>query len=225
MQPDQDQKFATSEGNNWFQRNEGAIGRFDPESDVPLKLIELYELRPHSVLEIGAANGYRLAAIKERVGARVVAVEPSVQAIRDGKTKFPTVEFVRGQCMAIPLKETFGLVIVNFVLHWIDRSNLLRSVAEIDRLLEDGGFLIIGDFSPTNLVKVRYHHLPEEQVYTYKQNYSTVFLASGLYHVISVTTGHHWVNTGAEASEEDRVGTWLLRKMLKEHYVEGVRGT
>jgi hypothetical protein len=58
--------------------------------------MELYHLRPSSVLEIGAANGFRLAVISERYGARVVAVEPSVEAIVDGKARFPCVEFVGG---------------------------------------------------------------------------------------------------------------------------------
>ena len=172
MQSSQDQIFVAFEGDKWFERNRDALERFDPESDFPLRLVELYHLRPYSVLEVGAANGYRLAAISERYGARVVAVEPSVEAIVDGETRFPDVEFVRGGASAIPLQELFDLIIVNFVFHWIDRTNLLRSVAEIDRLLVGGGFLIIGDFYPSNLTKVRYHHLSEEEVYTYKQNYA-----------------------------------------------------
>ena len=115
----------------------------------------------------------------------------------------------------------FDLVIINFVFNWIDRSNLLRSVAEIDRLLVDGGFLIIGDFLPSNLTKVRYHHLPEKEVYTYKQNYAATFLASGLYHPVSLLTSHHTSRAlNAEATEDQRAGAWLLRKMVREQYVE-----
>ena len=222
MRSSQDQIFATFEGDRWFERNKAALNRFDPEADFPLKLMELYGLCPRSVLEIGAANGYRLAAISGRYGAKVVAVEPSAGAILDGKTRFPFVEFVRGVVYAIPLQELFDLIIVNFVFHWIDRINLLRSIAEIDRLLVNGGFLIIGDFYPCNFVKVRYHHLPEQEVYTYKQNYAATFLASGLYHPVGLLTGDHSSRalTG-EAFEDDRSGGWLLRKMLKEHYTEG----
>jgi SAM-dependent methyltransferase len=96
MPSSQDQIFAAFEGDRWFRRNKDALERFDPEADLPLKLMELYHLRPSSVLEIGAANGFRLAAISERYGARVVAVEPSVEAIVDGKARFPCVEFVGG---------------------------------------------------------------------------------------------------------------------------------
>lgn len=79
----QDQIFAAFEGDRWLERNKGALERFDPEADFALKLMELYCSRPCNVLEIGAANGYRLAAISERYGASVVAVGPSVGAIHD----------------------------------------------------------------------------------------------------------------------------------------------
>lgn len=222
MQPNQDQIFATSEGDRWFERNKGALQRFDPETDLPLQLMKLYGLRPRSVLEVGAANGYRLAAISDRSGTRVVAVEPSTGAIRDGKARFPRVRFVQGIACQIPLQESFDLVIVNFVFHWIDRTNFLRSVAEIDRLLRDGGFLILGDFYPSNLVKIQYDHLSDQEVYTYKQNYAATFLASGLYHSVSlITRGHSSKALTGEATEYERTGTWLLRKMLNDHYFEG----
>jgi SAM-dependent methyltransferase len=136
------------------------------------------------------------------------------------------VEFVRGLAHSIPLRDPFDLIIVNFVLHWTDRANLLRSVAEVDRLLVDGGFLIIGDFHPSNFVKVRYHHLAAERVFTYKQDYAATFLSSGLYHGVCLLTdadsrpdGHAEPLT-AEAAEDVRLGAWLLRKMLHEHYLE-----
>lgn len=217
----QDQVFAAYEGDNWFERNHDIWNNFSPEADLPSKLIEFYQLHPRSVLEVGAATGYRLAMISERYKARVVAVEPSTEAIIYGKTKFPHVKFVRAEASNIPLREMFDLIIVNFVFHWVDRMNILRSIAEIDRLLEDGGYLIIGDFLPSNQTKVRYHHLKDQQVYTYKQNYAATYLASGLYHAVCLMTGGHTNKAFlGEASERDRVGVWLLRKMLKNHYVD-----
>lgn len=222
MRYNQDETFADFEGDRWFQRNRAALESFAPETDLPLRLIELYHLHPRTALEVGAANGVRLAAVSERTNARVVGVELSIEAIRNGRGRFPCVEFIRGTAAAIPLQEVFDLIIVNFVFHWIDRSNLLRSVAEIDRLLVDRGFLMIGDFLPSNLTKVRYHHLPERDVYTYKQNYAATFLASGLYHPVSLITGDcsSKALTG-ETTEDQRVGAWLLRKTVQGQYVEG----
>jgi SAM-dependent methyltransferase len=221
MPYNQDETFAAFEGDRWFQRNRAALEAFNTETDLPVRLIELYQLQPRAVLEVGAANGARLAAIAERRGARVVAVELSVEAIRNGKSRFPRVEFVRGTASAIPVQELFDLVIVNFVFHWIDRSNLLRSVAEVDRLVVDGGFLIIGDFLPTNLTKVRYHHRPNNEIYTYKQNYAATFMACGIYRPVSLVTADHSSHAlTADTTEEERVGAWLLRKSMQGRYVE-----
>ncbi len=219
MRPSQEDIFQTSEADNWFRRNREALSRFDPSLDLPLRLIDMYELRPQSVLEIGAANGYRVAAIARKYGARATAVEPSAEAIADGAARYPEVAFIQATSSQVPLSDTFDLVVVNFVFHWIDRALLLRSVAEVDRLLADGGFLIIGDFLPSNRLQVQYHHLPGEQVYTYKQDYAAVFRASGLYHPVCLLTGEAGSKRTAPAGEDQRIGVWLLRKKLSEHYV------
>jgi SAM-dependent methyltransferase len=222
----QDRVFSDSEGDRWFARNRRALNAFDASADLPLKLIRLYGLTPERVLEIGAANGFRLAAIHQCTGAEAVAVEPSAQAVLNGKASFPFITFIRGTASAVPLRESFDLVIVNFVFHWIDRQSLLRAVAEVDRLVRDGGYLLIGDFYPANQLQVRYHHLESEEVYTYKQNYAATFLASGLYHPVSFLTAHHATKVlQARVAENERIGTWLLRKELHGHYIEpGVNG-
>lgn len=217
----QDNVFTYAEGDHWFERNRKALNAFDASADLPLKLLDLYGLSPERVLEIGAANGFRLAAIHARTGAAVVAVEPSAEAILNGKASFPCVTFVRGTAGSIPLREAFSLVVVNFVFHWIDRSSLLRAVAEVDRLVQDEGYLLIGDFHPSNRLQVRYHHLADPQLFTYKQNYAATFLASGLYHPVALLTAHHaGKKLDPATSEDERIGTWLLRKQSQTHYVE-----
>jgi SAM-dependent methyltransferase len=216
----QDDLFAVSEADRYFDRNESAMHAVDWSADLPLRLISLYQLQPRQVLEVGAANGFRVAAIAQRYGAKVVAVEPSARAIADGQTRFPNVEFVQATANNIPLQTQFDLIIVNFVLHWVARATLLRCVAEIDRLLTDGGFLILGDFAPSNRWRKKYHHLPEQEVYTYKQNYSAMFLASGAYQAVATLTTDHGSKTlSANSSEHERTGVWLLRKQLEKYYV------
>lgn len=216
----QDRLFSDFEGDRWFDRNRGALNAFDPAADLPLKLIGLYGLNPERVLEIGAANGFRLAAIRERTGAEAVALEPSGEAIRNGKASYPFVTFIRGTVSAVPLRDSFDLVIVNFVFHWVDRQNLLHAVAEVDRLVGEGGYLLIGDFYPANQLQVRYHHLETEEIFTYKQNYAAMFLASGLYHQVSLLTAHHAnKELQARVAETERIGAWLLRKELQGHYL------
>lgn len=216
----QDSLFSDFEGDRWFERNRTALNAFDPVADLPLKLIGLYGLTPERVLEIGAANGFRLATIHERTGAETVALEPSAQAVLNGRASFPSITFIRGTASAVPLRDSFDLVIVNFVFHWIDRQSLLRAVAEVDRLVSDGGYLLVGDFHPANQLQVRYHHIDTEEVFTYKQNYAATFLASGLYHPVSLLTAQHGnKEPQPRASESERIGAWLLRKELQGHYL------
>jgi SAM-dependent methyltransferase len=118
-----------------------------------------------------------------------------------------------GSMASLPIDERFDLVIVNFVFHWVDRSSLLQSIAEVDRVVADGGWLLIGDFLPAIPAKVPYHHLPDEPMYTYKQDYSEIFRASGGYRVVGLVTGNH-ARQARETDERNRIGTWLLRKQL-----------
>jgi SAM-dependent methyltransferase len=152
-----------------------------------LTLITITGIIPENVLEIGSSNGYRLSEIHKKYACHVTAVEPSQSAIEDGKAQFTDVTFLRGTASHIPIADDFqfDLVIVHFVFHWIDRSMLLRSVAEIDRMLKSDGHIIIGDFHPLYPQRVAYHHLPESNVWTYKQSYADIFLASNMYQVIA----------------------------------------
>ncbi len=221
MSGKQGQIFASTEGNAWFARNKPDIELFDAETDFPLRLMRLYGLRPERVLEVGAANGYRLAEIADRYGAEVVAVESSEMAVHDGKSAFPSVNFVRADASAIPLRDSYDLVIVNATFHWIDRDKLMPTMSAIDGLLEDGGFLIIGDFLPSGPAAVGYSHLPEQQVYTYKQDYAATFVASGMYHAVCLLTGRAGSKTlTTDVTEDNRIGIWLLKKSLTGHYRE-----
>lgn len=215
--------FAEGEGDRWFERNSHALETRNLADDQPLRLIEACGLQPRNVLEVGAANGYRLAALAETYGCRATGVDPSAAAIADGLARFPAVRLQTGSGAAIPFDETFDLVIVNFVLHWVDRSLLLRTVAEIDRVVGEDGFLLIGDFFPPHPIRRPYHHLPGQGVLTYKQDYSAIFTASCGYQAIAMRAGSHSSTVPAAAvDDDDRVATWLLRKPHEGLYADGV---
>jgi SAM-dependent methyltransferase len=215
----QDEIFLASEADRWFERNRAVLGA-DLDADLPLKLLSLYQLRPRSVLEVGAANGYRVAELARRTGCRAVAVEPSPRALADGRERFPAVELHQGSAGKLPVDGPFELVIVNYVLHWVDRARLLQSVAEIDRVLSDGGWLLIGDFHPWLPARNQYHHLPAENVFTYKQDYGALFLATGIYQSVALLTANDRT-LAADAPDDRRSATWLLRKRLSGGYVPG----
>ncbi len=222
----QDSLFISGEGDNWYRRNRSALDNPD-KLDWPLHLFDLLGNKEAitSVIELGCSNGFRLAKFKREYlpNARCVGVDASTEAISTGKSLFPEVELYHGTISAPPVEGHFDLVVVNYVLHWVDRSQLSRSLAAVDCLVKDGGLLLLGDFLPDYPQRRRYHHRPEEQVFTYKQNYSASFLALGLYREMARLTYDH---DGASSYEllpvdSQRRGVCTLQvKSLNGYYPE-----
>lgn len=216
----QEEVFLSGEGDRWYSRNREHIRSYSPDRDPCLRLLSRYELAPSSVLEVGAATGFRLAAIRERFGALVVGTDISKKAVAAGRHRHPDIHLIVGTASALPIAAAFDIVIVNFVFHWIDRDSLLRTVAEVDRMVRDEGFLIIGDFLPFSPLRVPYHHV-QENVYTYKQEYGSIFESSNLYQTVATLTGAHVNNDERPVlDEQERVGTTLLQKSTTSYYRE-----
>lgn len=214
--------FIEGEGDRWFERNRHALLQADWTIDAPLRLLDAHALQPAHVLEVGAANGYRLAALRARFGCEACGIDASAAAVADGMARFPGVHLQTAPSHSIPFADSaFDLVIANFVLHWVDRALLLRTLAEIDRVLVDGGHLLIGDFLPDEPTRRPYHHLPGRDVYTYKQDYAAAFLATHCYESVGMLSGAHSPDVPAAAvTGRDRIGTHLLRKRLHGPHVE-----
>lgn len=221
----QDQIFLEKEGDAWFQRNKDFLGKPN-KTDWPSHCIELLHQKEkiRSVLELGCSNGYRLAALQTKLkdAKRFVGIEASAQAIADGTKKYPNVEFIRGTLSHLPIQEKFDLVIVNFVLHWVDRSALSHSIAEIDRVTCNGGILILGDFLPDFQQRRRYHHLLDKEVYTYKQDYSKIFEALGLYkEFLRISFDHGDSHSSVSSSQSSARGVCTaLKKLTHDYYPE-----
>jgi len=215
----QDEIFSAGEGDHWFSRNRSSL---NPSADDRIvSSCKQYKITPSSILEVGAANGYRLEEFRRLGAARCVGLDPSQQALADGKARFPKLELHEGQASDLGLFEdqAFDLVICSFVFHWIDRRLLLSAVAEIDRVLRPGGFLVIADFDPDGFQKTRYHHRADVELYTYKQSYREIFAASGIYSLVAHNTFDHSSPGWSIATEaKDRAGLSILQKDLTARY-------
>lgn len=216
---DQEGIFLKSEGDGWYNRNKSL---FDDQSSAELRaptiLAEMYGLNPGSVLEVGCSNGWRLEEFRSKYGAECFGVEPSGSAIEDGRVKFPEIKLERGVAAQIPFKEPCDLVIVNYVLHWVSRGELYRSVTEIDRLVKDGGYLMIGDFLPDTPCRTNYHHYADEQVFTYKMDYPALFTVSSTYKEIAKLCSDHGTKKFTPEATSGRRGVCVLLKKSKEDY-------
>ena len=85
---DQKNVFMSREGNEWYERNKSAILGKSLASDPIFKALEYLGSKPARILEIGCANGWRLAQLAqlaqlaEHYGARCYGVDPSASAIQ-----------------------------------------------------------------------------------------------------------------------------------------------
>lgn len=222
----QDTVFFVNEGNNWFARNKSVLDKVD-KLDWPSYLFSFVEQKTYvsSVLELGCSNGYRLNRIRADLmpGRRCVGVDASMEAIRDGRSRYDGLELYQGLLSDIPLNEDFDLVIVNFVLHWVDRKTLIKSICEIDRLVKDGGCLLLGDFLPDYQQRRHYHHLPDENIYTYKQDYAKIFETFGIYKELARFAFDHDQSDGYSIRPTDSASRGfcsLLHKSLDGYYPE-----
>lgn len=175
--------FFRGEGDQWLKRNKQKL---KPKKDLILYALSQLteECRNGKYLEIGCANGWRLNEIKKTFNAESISgVEPSLQgsieALKNG------VDVVRGDATNLPWSdEFFDVVIYGFCLYLCDRKDLFKIVAEGDRVLKNGGLMIIHDFSDFDEpCKVPYKH--KAGLWSFKQDYEEMFLASPAYSFIS----------------------------------------
>jgi SAM-dependent methyltransferase len=215
----QESIFRQSEGDAWFRRNRDRLRSKTQPVLSGLEGVDEFT----SVCDLGCANGWRLQRLKYLFAPSCVltGVDASSAAILDGSRHFPELQLHEGVLSQIPLAGSFDLVIVSFVLHWIDRGQLGRVVAEIDRLVAWNGYLVVNDFLPDSPRCRSYHHLPGQGVFTYKQDYSRAFVGLELYREVGRVTFPHGSfgpsdNATCDMSaidDDDRCACILLRKI------------
>lgn len=215
----QEKIFLQKEGDAYFIRNQSDL--IDSKYPDPVcYLVECYGIKAKKVLDIGCSNGSKLAAVLERTGGKGTGVDPSAKAVLDGKKRFPKIDFKRGIVSQLPVKGKFDLVSLLYVMHWVSRDELLKAVAEIDSVVADGGYLVIGDFDPDTPAMRKYHHLPRDEVYTYKQDYASIFTSTNIYQRIAQMSFTHAQNTFTPNLHRGNRGVvTLLRKDLTGKYL------
>lgn len=221
MNEPQDRIFARSEGDAWYLRNASHLMPGRP--DVLLGLLAASPVdtraRIRSICDVGCSNGDRLARFGRALpgAAALCGFDASKVATSEGMALFPGLDLRQGLADDPPFKDQFDLVIVSFVLHWVDRSRLATAIAAIDGLVAEGGILLLADFLPDRPCARRYHHRQDVTVFTYKQDYSAAFTGLGLYQEAARRLYSHDDPTGAVAvsSDQDRAMAALLVKSTR----------
>jgi ubiquinone/menaquinone biosynthesis C-methylase UbiE len=104
-------------------------------------------LRGRRVLDIGCGTGTLAAWLAEHAAARVWGVDASSEMLDVARRKVPaSVGLKEGRAEALPFRDGwFERVVMMLVLHHVDRR---RALAEVQRVLDEGGRLVIGTFAP-----------------------------------------------------------------------------
>lgn len=193
------------EGNRWFARNRNRLGLIDPVSEV----LDRAEVRPLSVLEIGCADGWRLEKLRDRYGCAVAGIDCSQEAIRAGAWR--NIERLElGTADALPFPgNSFDLVIYGFCLYLCDRTDLLRIATEGDRVLRDGGHLVVHDFyhpDAGTAYRVAYEHW--SSLWSYHMNHHELWLSHPSYRRIAHVMHDH---DAAVLLKKDHAAAWPVR--------------
>jgi ubiquinone/menaquinone biosynthesis C-methylase UbiE len=171
-----------------------------------------FKSKVSSVLEIGCSNGAKLEQICGLLDAKGQGIDPSQRAVDEGNGRLSGsgVELHVGTASRLPFdRGAFDVVYFGFCFYLLDRQDLFAAMAEADRVLKSGGFLAITDFDPIHRHKRPYHH--KDGVFSFKQDYSRIFIESGLYCLVSQNSFSHR-QPFFDADGNERVSTTLLFK-------------
>lgn len=180
---DQKQKdvFMSGEGDSWFERNAAYLS--GGQSDVVVQSIERLGFKPARILEIGASNGHRIAALASTLGASAAGIDPSAKAVADGNTRYRDLDLRVGTADSLPFDDaSFDLVIFGYCLYLVDPVLHFRAIAEADRVLKSPGTLLVFDFIEPYPFHNNYSHLAG--VRSHKMEWSRFFLASPAYRMV-----------------------------------------
>lgn len=175
----QSEIFLESEGQAWYERNKDKL---PPEHDPVMEAIEKAGITPHNVLEVGCGNGWRLNLLTDKyTSCNAWGVDPGLLETR----AYADLHLISGTAIELPHRDgfqrpfEFDLIIYGFCLYLVDREDLFKVVAEGDRVLQDGGHLVIHDFHPEYPHKVKYKH--KEGLFSYKMDHAQLWLANPAY--------------------------------------------
>lgn len=188
--------FLDGEGDEWYRRNADA-----PVNPVVIAAPLWLDLPANpTIVELGCSDGRYISIWHKHFRGTSYGIDPSEEALAIAKERHPNVTFIRNTSHAVK-NYRCDLIVFGFCLYLEDRDHLLDLVADTNIALKDGGYIAIHDFDPPSPKVVPYHH--KEGLFSYKMDYSKLWLANPAYELVSKTT-----TRDGEAITIIRKGTW-----------------
>ncbi len=212
---DQKSAFLSEEGDNYFRRHRSLTQ--PGENDYVLDTLAAAALSFDSFLEIGCSNGYRVASLAKATGARGFGIDPSTEAIETGRQLFGgSINLCVGSAETLPFEDrSVDLVVFGFCLYLTDVEDHFRIASEANRVLRDGGSLLIYDFLSGVPYYNDYHHMPGLK--SHKMDFSRYFLAHPGY-TLAYRHARPY-EAGKEMNADNTVVTDILRKDFRNAFV------
>ena len=215
----QSEIFLRTEGDVFHRRNQSGLAEFGAgaREDEVIRCLRALALNPRRVLEIGCSNGWRLDLIRREFGAECFGIDPSAEAVAQGLAAYPGLSLTTGTAERLPYEPgNFDLVVFGFCLYLCDRQDLFAIAAESDRVLTDGGCMMILDFYPPLPYRNRYKHV--DGLFCYKMDYAGMFLWNPAYALMGRVV---FADKGSDPiNPDERLSVAALRKDPTRAYVE-----
>ncbi len=187
----QDSYYMDTEGNDFFERNfkNRDLPQLRTSKQTIADNITQSGIEFESLLEFGCNYGDLLNHYHS-AGKKCLGIEASSDAIEFGLDKYQnTFPIEHGTICENTLSqntdkvEKFDLILIDDVFGWVSRETILQSIANIDKLLNENGFIYIRDFLPNKRVKNKNHHVKDTDIYNFKvpASHAKIFLATGCY--------------------------------------------
>ena len=170
----QSEVFLNGEGENWFARNQYDLTE---KGDPVIEAIESAKIKPDRLLEVGCSNGWRVKAMARRWKCKAYGIDPMF------KTALWNCRRGTADNLSMFEYDMFDLLIYGWCLYLCDREDLFKIVTEGDRVLSDGGFLVVYDFHTARPHKRKYKH--HTGVFSYKMDHASLWLANPTYSLIT----------------------------------------
>ena len=169
------------EADAWFKRNQDKLGK---ERDPVAELIASNKIVPCNVLEVGCADGWRLARLRLRYDCDVYGIDPSRDACRAALGKYE-VPIYRGTARDLLCgRAEHDMIIYGFCLYLTDPEDWFHIAGQGDFGLQDNGYLVIHDFAePARPYTRPYEH--RAGLVSYHFDFAKLWLAHPAYVMVA----------------------------------------
>ena len=170
-------KILEIEGRRYFQKNIKNNKKYaisNTGGDVLLKVLDIINIKPKNILEIGCANGVKLELInkfytEKNYKCNLYGAEISKYVVRQFKKKKNINIYNYSSLEINKFKVSFDIIICGYFLYLLDRKEIFRQFDLILKKLNNEGYLIINDFSVPYPMWNKNQHI--KNMITYKSNY------------------------------------------------------